>query len=58
MTTEENMETKNISEAKLAWSLWQRLQELADLLWDRYDQDFQDFPINEDYNDVMENDLP
>jgi hypothetical protein len=52
------METKNISEAKLAWSLWQRLQELADLLWDRYDQEFQDFPINEDYNDVMENDLP
>jgi len=51
------MERKNISEAKLAWTLWQRLQELSDLLWDRYDKDFLNFPIEEDH-DFMEPDTP
>jgi hypothetical protein len=37
----------NISEAKLAWLLWQRLQELSDLLWNRYDQEFLDFDIDQ-----------
>ncbi len=52
------METKDLSEAKLAWSLWQRLEELADLLWDRYDQEFQKFPMEENYDDGMETDIP
>jgi hypothetical protein len=51
------MENKNISEAKLAWILWQRLQELSDLLWNRYDKDFLDFPIEED-DDLTETDIP
>jgi len=51
------MERKNISEAKLAWILWQRLQELSDLLWDRYDKDFLNFPLEEDY-DPTETDIP
>jgi hypothetical protein len=51
------MERKNVSEAKLAWILWQRLQELSDLLWDRYDKDFLNFPIEEDQN-VMPTDSP
>ena len=51
------MERKNISEAKLAWILWQRLQELSDLLWDLYDKDFLDFPM-EDGDDLLETDIP
>ena len=51
------MERKNISEAKLAWILWQRLQELSDLLWDRYDKDFPDFPMGDD-DDSPETDIP
>ena len=42
------MERQDRSEAKQAWILWQRLQELNDLLWDRYEKDFLDFLIEED----------
>jgi len=42
------MERKNLSEAERAWILWQLLQELNDLLWDRYEKDFLDFLIEED----------
>ncbi len=52
------METKDLSEAKLAWSLWQQLEKLADLLWDRYDQEFQKFSLEQNYEDVMETDTP
>jgi hypothetical protein len=51
------MEGKNISEAKLAWILWQRMQQLCDLLWDRYDKEFIDFPIEDDLTD-SNNDIP
>lgn len=51
------MERKNISEAKLAWILWQRLQELSDLLWDRYDKDFLDLSMEDD-DDLIETDIP
>jgi hypothetical protein len=52
------MGTKDLSEAKLAWSLWQRLEELADLLWDRYEQEFQKFSLEGNYEDVMKTHSP
>lgn len=42
------MERENLSEAKLAWLLWQLLQELSDLLWDHYEEEFLDFVLEED----------
>ncbi len=42
------MVRENCSEAKRAWILWQLLQELNDLLWDRYEKEFLDFLIEED----------
>jgi hypothetical protein len=29
-------------EPRLAWAIWQGLQKLSDLLWDRYEEDFLD----------------
>jgi hypothetical protein len=29
-----------VLEPRLAWALWQGLQKLSDLLWDRYEEDF------------------
>jgi hypothetical protein len=27
-------------EIQLAWDVWNRINQLSDLLWDRYDEDF------------------
>jgi hypothetical protein len=37
---ERNMESKEISEAKIAWVLCQALEEITERLWLRYDKDF------------------
>jgi hypothetical protein len=42
------MERQNCSEAKRAWVLWQLLQELNALLWDRYEKNFLEILIEED----------
>jgi hypothetical protein len=31
-----------VLEPRLAWAIWQGLQKLSDLLWDRYEEDFLD----------------
>jgi hypothetical protein len=41
------MNPQNLPEAKLAWILWNALQHLSDCLWDRYDQDFVSFAMEE-----------
>ncbi len=43
------MKAPDPSEAKLAWHLWNVLQQLSDLLWERYDQDFVSFTMEENY---------
>jgi hypothetical protein len=32
--------SETVLEPRLAWALWQGLQKLSDLLWDRYEEDF------------------
>ena len=32
--------SETVLEPRLAWVLWQGLQKLSDLLWDRYEEDF------------------
>ena len=41
------MNPQNLQEAKLAWIIWNALQLLSDRLWDRYDQDFVSFVMEE-----------
>jgi len=41
------MNPQNLPEAKLAWIIWNALQQLSDRLWDRYDQDFVSFVMEE-----------
>jgi hypothetical protein len=41
------MKSQNVSEAKLAWMIWNALQQLSNRLWDRYDQDFLSFVMEE-----------
>jgi len=46
------MKPQNVSEAKLAWMIWQALEKLNSLLWDRYEKDFLSFGMDkEDRND-------
>ena len=37
------MKPQDVSEAKLAWMIWQALEKLNSLLWDRYEKDFLSF---------------
>ena len=39
------MKPQDVSEAKLAWMIWQALEKLNSLLWDRYEKDFLSFAI-------------
>ncbi len=34
------MKPQDVSEAKLAWMIWQALEKLNSLLWDHYEKDF------------------
>lgn len=41
------MNPQNLPEAKLAWIIWNALQQLSDRLWNCYDQDFVSFVMEE-----------
>ena len=46
------MKPQDVSEAKLAWMIWQALEKLNSFLWDRYEKDFLSFGFeNEDWNE-------
>jgi hypothetical protein len=47
------MNPQNLPEAKLAWIIWNALQQLSDRLWDRYDKDFVSFTIDENYQEWL-----
>ncbi len=41
-------------EPRLAWAIWQEIQKLSDLLWDRYEKQFLDWVMDENYRREME----
>ena len=46
------MKPQDVSEAKLAWMIWQALEKLNGLLWDHHEKDFLSFAPekeNQDY---------
>ncbi len=47
------MNPQNLPEAKLAWIIWNALQQLSDRLWDRYDKDFVSFTMDENYEEWL-----
>ena len=47
------MNPQNLPEAKLAWIIWNALQQLSDRLWDRYDNDFVSFVTEENYQEWL-----
>jgi len=40
------MKPQDVSETKLAWMIWQALEKLNNLLWDRYEKDFLSFDFD------------
>jgi hypothetical protein len=42
------MPSQPFPEAKLAWMIWQTLETLNSLLWDRYEKDFLSFAMEEE----------
>lgn len=42
------MKPQDVSEAKLAWMIWQALEKLNGLLWDHYEKDFLSFALQEE----------
>ena len=47
------MNPQNLPEAKLAWIIWNALQQLSDRLWDRYENDFVSFAMEENDQDWL-----
>jgi len=45
------MKLQDVSEAKLAWMIWQALEKLNGLLWDQYEKDFLSFALQEEDQD-------
>ena len=45
------MKPQDVSEAKLAWMIWQALEKLNSLLWDQYEKDFLSFALQEEDQD-------
>jgi hypothetical protein len=41
--------SSTVMEPRLAWALWQGLEKLSDLLWDRYKDDFLKLAEEEDF---------
>ena len=47
------MKPKDVSEAQLAWRIWQMLEELNSLLWNRYEDQFLSFAMEEEEQDWL-----
>ena len=51
------MPTPPVTEAKLAWLIWHALEKLSARLWDRYEEDFRSF-VMEDENPTDDKNTP
>ena len=48
------MKPENLSEAQIAWILWNLQERLKDLLWDRYEKEGLDWAMDENERKEME----
>ncbi len=50
----EKMKSENLTEAQIAWILYHLHERLNSLLWDRYEKQFLDWVMDENYRREME----
>jgi hypothetical protein len=48
------MKPENLTEAQIAWILYNLHERLNSLLWDRYEKEFLDWVMDENYRREME----
>lgn len=48
------MKSENLTEAQIAWILWNLHERLNELLWIRYEKQFVDFAVDENYRREMD----
>jgi hypothetical protein len=48
------MKSENLTEAQIAWILWNLHDRLNDLLWDHYEKEFLDWATDESHRKEME----
>jgi len=48
------MKSENLTEAQIAWILYNLHERLNSLLWDRYEKEFLDWVMDENYRRKME----
>ncbi len=48
------MKWENLTEAQIAWILWNLYDRLTDLLWDRYENEFLDFAMDDNERKHMD----
>jgi hypothetical protein len=48
------MKPENLSEAQIAWILWNLHERLNDLLWNRYEKEFLDWAMDENERKEMD----
>jgi len=48
------MKSEKLTEAQIAWLLWNLHERLNNLLWDRYEKEFMDWVMDENYRKEME----
>ena len=48
------MKTENLTEAQIAWILWNLQDRLGNLLWDRYEKEFLDWVMDRNERKEMD----
>lgn len=48
------MKSENLTEAQIAWILYNLHERLNSLLWDRYEKEFLDWVMDENYRKEMQ----
>ena len=48
------MKSENLTEAQIAWILWNLHERLNNLLWDRYKKEFLDWAMDENQRKEMD----
>jgi len=48
------MKSENLTEAQIAWILWNLHERLNHLLWTRYEKEFLDWAMDEHYRKEMD----
>ncbi len=48
------MKTEDLTEAQIAWMIWNLQERLSNLLWDRYGQEFAAWAMDDNYSSELD----